>query len=518
MMEELSQRVSPNDLNVRIDATYYRPTFVRNHLRLRDSGLDLVSLSDVVTSGRRAVYFSTETLERESAPEAWVPFLTADDLGTAGFFVDIDARRAVSPSFADRYPNGQLRANELLVKVKGPNQITAYCEEAPSSIVLVSGTIWGALVRGELIDPSYLVAAMSSSYAVTARTRLRTNLNVEFLSPTDLLSLQLPTLRSKKAQRFVGDKVRQAVCLRDLARLRESQFRKHVGKKYFNLNDAIPNDSKHGRAKPSQLNGRLNPGAFTPDRLHVRSYLKQNGGRRVGAFATIETPVTSNFQSTDQYLGLDSIGSALGTITPSTIGAEDVTGSVRILSEGPVISKLRPYLNKVAYIPPHLSRAFGSTELLCVRANDPLLNWYLCGVLQLSSTVRQLNPVSTGSTHPRVTRYDILDCYVPWIEDAINVGLLLADAQKAYFLSDMLVAAAKSLVEALIDREITEDDLSDVQLQLEQGDQTNDRLILGRLYEGGLDAADTRPLFPDLDCYYETLQMAEQALAEGGDE
>jgi len=241
-------------------------------------------------------------------------------------------------------------------------------------------------------------------------------------------------------------------------------------------------------------------------------------GALQSSFAMIKTPVSTDYRSTDFYVGLDSIGSSHGTIAPSTIEIENVTGSVRVLSEGPVISKLRPYLNKVAYIPPHLACGFGSTELLCVHAQEPSLNWYLCGVLQLTSTVRQLNPVSTGSTHPRVTREDILDCYVPWIENAANVGLLLADAQKAYFLSDKLISASMMLVEALVDRNISENELAVAQTQLEQGDDSGDRAILSRLYEGGIDATETRPLFPDLDAYYEILKMAEMALADGGDE
>ena len=81
-----------------------------------------------------------------------------------------------------------------------------------------------------------------------------------------------------------------------------------------------------------------------------------------------------------------------------------------------------------------------------------------------------------------------------------------------------MLAGAKLLVEALIDRRISESQLSDAQSQLTQGSQSGHREVLGRLYEGGVDAATTRPLFPDLDAYYETLQMAEQALADGGDE
>ena len=82
-------------------------------------------------------------------------------------------------------------------------------------------------------------------------------------------------------------------------------------------------------------------------------------------------------------------------------------------------------------------------------------------------------------------------------------------------MSDRLVSISKQLVEALIERKVTEDELIDAQTRLEQGDDSADRAILGRLYEGGWDAMETRPLFPDLDAYYETLRMVDQAQTDG---
>jgi type I restriction enzyme S subunit len=337
------------------------------------------------------------------------------------------------------------------------------------------------------------------------------------ISDSQLKECFLPGL-STDAQGFIGEKVRNAHRLLKIAKNQELLFRHSILDKYPRIEEAVSTGFKHSLAKASELNGSLNPGAFNPDRLYIRSYLKKLRALQIKDVATIEAPVTSDYVASDSYLGLDSIGSLIGTISPTTIEAEGVTGSVRKLSEGPVISKLRPYLNKVAYIPPHLATAFGSTELLCVHAKEPALNWYLCGVLQLPSTVRQLNPVSTGSTHPRVTREDILDCYVPWIDNAESVGLLLANAQNAYFLSDKLLIATRLLVEALMEGAITEDELSNALTGIKQGDQSGDREILGRLCEGGIDATATRPLFPDLDAYYETLRVAEQAQSDGGGE
>jgi hypothetical protein len=120
-MTAMFTRIQHDLLKDRIDATFYSPEFVANEERLKRSAVGVGHLNSVVKSGRRAVYFSTSTLENGNAPAEWVPFLTSDDFGADGFFIDINARRRVSPDFAARYPNGRLRGNELLVKVKGPN-------------------------------------------------------------------------------------------------------------------------------------------------------------------------------------------------------------------------------------------------------------------------------------------------------------------------------------------------------------------------------------------------------------
>lgn len=363
------------------------------------------------------------------------------------------------------------------------------------------------------IDSHYALAYLSSPLGERQLTReitgsVQAGINLEDLR---LVKVPIPVAYSQK---YIGDKVRQAERLRARARNAEACFKQLILDEFSLIDEQSTGDIRHNRAKPQELTGDLNPGSFNPDRVKIRTYLKANGGRRLLDNASIETPTTASYHSTDRYIGLDSIGSATGTIKPSSIGQEDVVGTVRLLTEGPVISKLRPYLNKVAYIPSELAGSCGSTELLCVRGGSVELNWYLCGVLSLQATVRQLVPVSTGSTHPRVAREDVLDSYVPWIHSPEVAGRKLAFAQRCYVLSDKLVSSAKLLVESLIERKVTENELIDAQTRLEQGDDSADRAILRRLYEGGWDATDTRPLFPDLDAYYETLRMIVQEQSE----
>ncbi|MDP1563439.1 MAG: hypothetical protein Q8M16_18820, partial [Pirellulaceae bacterium] len=65
-----------------------------------------------------------------------------------------------------------------------------------------------------------------------------------------------------------------------------------------------------------------------------------------------------------------------------------------------------------------------------------------------------------------------------------------------------------------IERKVTEVALIHAQTCLERGDDKADRAILSRLFEGGLDATETRQLFPDLDAYYENLRLVEREQTE----
>jgi hypothetical protein len=134
---------------------------------------------------------------------------------------------------------------------------------------------------------------------------------------------------------------------------------------------------------------------------------------------------------------------------------------------------------------------------------------------KLRSTVRQLNPVSAGSTHPRVSRDDVLGVFIPWLRDPISAGNLLRWAQRDYFAAEKLITAARLLVEALIDGRLSEDDLRAAEQEWEQGNRELDRAILSRITISGVDTEGAPPLFTDLNALYATIDEAERAHAPG---
>lgn len=75
----------------------------------------------------------------------------------------------------------------------------------------------------------------------------------------------------------------------------------------------------------------------------------------------------------------------------------------------------------------------------------------------------------------------------------------------------LLTIAAKYLVEALIEGQITEAELIAAQKALDNGDNSKDRTILSKLTDKGYLAEEGKKLFPDLEKLYELLDEAQQA-------
>jgi hypothetical protein len=114
---------------------------------------------------------------------------------------------------------------------------------------------------------------------------------------------------------------------------------------------------------------------------------------------------------------------------------------------------------------------------------------------------------SFKSTRPELTKTEIENCVIAFLGDPIveKVGLLSRRKSLITRYSILLTTAAKLLVEALIEGQVSESDLVAAQKALEAGNRSADREILSRLTRKGMDVASEPPLFPDLDGLYNAL-------------
>lgn len=475
-------RAERSTLTDRLDAESYNPDFLAAAAVLSASGLRVETV-DAIAAKLRCGPFGSSLLASAYVANG-IPFLSPTAF-SGGVIID-EAIERITPSDHARLSGTAFTPPAVVfARVGHP-----HCTVVPERIgqFNLHGDVIGLLPVAR-VDARYLWAYFYSrqggallrqSQAGTTRPRINT---------PNLGRIPVST-PSETAQQYIGSKVRQAEALREHARQRERAFTTAVAI----IVPLADGRSRHSRVTPADLVDDLNPGRFTPDRRAVRSALNVRlGARRIGGFCHIVAESTAAYAANTPYLGLDGISSNSIDITTGTVGAAQVSGTSRKVRAGPCISKLRPYLNKAAYIPADMGTVVGSTELLGVVPDDGIHPAFVYGLLKLDTTVRQLNPVATGATHPRIDADEVLDILVPWHAEHEALGRSLEVAQDCYRGARSLVSAARLLVEALIERKVTEPELIAAAT-----DPAADRALLARLTTGGLDAAGD-PLFPNLE-------------------
>ena len=441
-----------------------------------------------------------------------VPYVSTKQV--KGLHAYMDDAKYISKEADIEWAKCRVEDGDIIINKSGNVGAAAVLCCAPYKYVnSVSDIINIKLDKTASIDRDFLVVFLNSPYGQKQLQRLSGGAIFSHVSLHAIPDIRVyhPDI---KAQKYIADKVRQAEQLRTWAKRLENQFHQKLTENYPEAFEDKRTGKKHSKAPVDDISYTLNPGAFDEERLRIRLYLKKLGAVKLSEIATIEGPTCSSYSPQTKYIGLDSISSNSCALSPSTIRESDVTGTSRLLSEGPVVAKLRPYLNKVSYIPKSFAGAVGSTELLCVKATGATSNWYLYGVLKSDITLQQLKPVASGSTHPRIDQYDLYDLVLPIHQDHQIIGSWIENAQLAYFAAAQQVNAAKTLVEALIEGQLTERQLIEAQQALEDGDNRLDQAILSKLSAEGYAIEGATPLFSDVDELYSLLEEAAQAEAE----
>jgi len=464
--------VSPSDINGRIDAVFFHCHYIPLDDALAHFPRpEVKTLGQLLSNPRRVLYQKTTSYAAEEAPDGSIPFISGVDLDGRLMTVDWASVRHVERWMIERYPKGRLTDGSLLIKVKGPNQHTAFITKA-DRVALVSGTVFFSGVRD--CNPHYLAAYLSSGPGTAWRSRLRTNTTVEFIGNGELRAVPILT-PSAPLQHHIGEKVRLA----ELCRAEADRYWKTA---YDALGDAIGTSldpstfepktpesvSAPGyavasvapavaRVAPRRIQGYIGAQFFHPRRAKALLVIERSGlrtkrlaelavrfSRRVGADEMVRLSLP--------YVGLAQIDPTTGFISQE--GEEKPTGNSARFGAGDILfSKLRPYLNKVAICPDHIQHAAGSTELVTYRAREGVDPHTLFFILKSPLVLNQVIKITSGSTHPRVAPDLIDDVAIPLVpsdaRDAISSSTRSALA--LLHRATQLVAEAKTDVEALIE-------------------------------------------------------------------
>ena len=135
---------------------------------------------------------------------------------------------------------------------------------------------------------------------------------------------------------------------------------------------------------------------------------------------------------------------------------------------------------------------------------------YLCAALNSDFLKLQVNRSAIGGTRDALDYPSVSNLLIPRFDSSkeLEIHKLVIDLIFASQIATKLIDVSKGIVEGLIEGSIPEEALIQAQHALEQGDTSLDRSILSQMTEDGYAVAGSKPLFSDLNEFYDLLEQA----------
>ncbi|MFM0265354.1 restriction endonuclease subunit S domain-containing protein [Paraburkholderia sediminicola] len=361
-------------------------------------------------------------------------------------------------------------------------------------------------------DARYVAAFFNSRFGYEQSLRLVSGGIQGHVMPNPFKEL-LVVLPNGGAQRYIGDKVRQAERLRAWAKTIEGAVNRfHAAlvpeQKSLDFSRRVRIVSQDRMTE--RLDAHFYPAV-------VDEYLRSHRGK----FKKLGALCASVFNGQTQPEASE--GGIAKQVTVANLSASFLVGVPR---EVDVPATKTKYLERhdvlicnaahnKSYIGRDLTYVHSdaallpSTEVMTIRVDRSqvpasYVRSYLSsqlGFVQIQSTIRGI----TAHSYPGDVRQ--LEIYVPDVraeqrQDWFACDEMLAMAGAAFETATALTGAAKLFVEALIEGQVTEADLIAAQQALSSGNDQLDRALLARLKVDGVYGSEGDPLFPDLDQVY----------------
>ncbi|QMP12822.1 restriction endonuclease subunit S [Escherichia coli] len=476
-------RISTSDLQDFLTAQTYRPeiTQAKNHiLSLKNCSLQAVCTKPI-QQGKSPKY-------AEKGLKCIKPKNTNDML------VSIDDIDWIDSSTKDQIQKQKLAYGDLVITRSGSGTIgraSIYCysEEAYTNDHLF-------VVRPDKADSHYICSFLNSFHgqrlleAGVSGSTGQLNLSNEHIK-------SIPLFRPEhKAQKYIGDKVRQAEQLRAWAkRLEGMADRKIKDLFHFNLVDSLT-------LKPRRMKQQvLSAVSLAPEFARAAdSQMTFRNSSKLSNFIS-KCKCGDPIKSEERVPGPYFYYGASGPIDTHT--EFNFNGKYLIIAQDGSIGCANVADGKF----------WANNHVWVLKVKDEYDIESICRFLDKHFPCWK--GVTTGSVVPKVTSENLLNILIP-IDIAKNreIGskLRLAVTTAAY--AKKLTASAKTLVESLIEGQLTEQQLIQAQQALEDGDNSFDQAILSKLSAEGYAIEGATPLFSDVDELYSLLEEAAQAEAE----
>ncbi len=516
MPASLFNRIKADEIADRLDGEYYSRELLENEDKL--GRFNQVTLESSVTNARNAISDLTSNGSFEFLrgiqfnDRSGIPYIRTQNLmegyidGSDVIYVDLKCKEMVAKSLCE--------TGDLVVCRKG--KVGA---ASAVSVEMNGAAISENVTRFRLqdnYDGDFLAAFLNSNHGRMRFLREATGVIQKWINNEKLRQIKVIRIEPQ-AEKYIGDKVRQAEQLRAWAKAVQQQAAELLP---AYINEIQRHEAESYRAKDI-IPERLDSLFYHPDYIALERKMKAKGCNRLGLVAKqIKDSWNKKKAETFEYYeigGLDiTTGQVLSTKT-QTVGAPS-RAKTKVQQGDVLVSTVRPNRKNVGFIVDSEteSEMVATSGFSVLRFSSLAQAAFYHAWLRTDDATAQLMRWNSGSAYPAIDDDVPLNIIVPEFEQEFidSWGQKLLNAQFAYVYARKLTEASKTLVEALIEGKLTEQQLIQAQQTLDDGDNSLDQAILSKLSSEGYGIEGATPLFSDLDELYRLLESAAQAEAE----
>jgi len=500
------------EIDDRLDAEYYNPAALNTLEKMETKGT-VTTFGSLVNEGYRVVYHGTDSINGLKNSEL-LPFLSPTQIDANGAISFEDADK-LPLYYKDRYPKGLGKAGEILVEVKGNvSKVGIVPLEFPKNL-MISGSLYKATLDPKRADSHYVLAFLKSKHGQILKNRLTSNTIINYIAKDALYSIPIIEF-GEKAQKYIGDKVRQAEQLRAWAKRIYLSVQAEI---ISELGPCKREKKLTKRVNPYLLSDRLDQNHYQNNLLENHKLLMSKDFVKLGdkkEFLNLTDGDHGNpvYGQGPIYLRASEIKDGLIDKARQVRLAEDYASKVGKscwANSGDVIFSVVGTLGLSAVVEPENAGIMSRGIAKVTPQNLP--NYFVKAFFKSSYFSDQLVRHSVGTVQRGVYLSSIEHLMVPVFDDLTMNQIAreeaLADAATTH--SNWLIDSAKLLCEALIEGQLSEQQLIQAQQALDDCDNSLDQAILSKLSNEGYAIEGAPPLFSDLDELYRLLASAAQA-------
>ncbi|MFT6906241.1 MAG: type I restriction enzyme S subunit [Oleiphilaceae bacterium] len=501
-------------LGTRLDASFYAPEYLSQEEKLGQ--FDTITIGQVASNPKDVTY---GVLKPQVEPSG---FLLARIQNFDGGFLNVDSCVTIDEAQFNQYFRSECIDGDIVVALGGyPGKACIINHIEGSTRVNINQHIARVRVKNDSIDSYYFLSYLLSNFGRLSLKRQITGSVQSGINLEDLRLVNIPVF-NLVAQKYIGDKVRQAEHLRAWA--------KDIKQILERLEKNIPIKPYPKKSKKYSILGTID---LTDNRLDAEFYQDKH--------IDLDRQFTSEFRSLGNITYIFKYGSSVKAdyvekdtgipfIRGNAIDANEISSQEIVyldpsleddlnnnfLNNGDVMITRSGTVGATSDVYDGFDRyAYGSFIINCKPKRDIIdstyLSWYLNGWVGQQQFRRWEN----GAVQLNINTEELaaIAVWIAPVEFQQSVAEQVQLLRIVNRLSQHLVTSAKLLVEELIKGQINEAELVAAQQALEAGDDSLDRALLERITAEGIDGEGVQ-LFDDVDQLYDLLNQADEAMQE----